>query len=41
MIQPVILEKLEEPLPVLTREKIESAEAVFFSIASLWENVLC
>jgi PIN domain nuclease of toxin-antitoxin system len=24
-------------LPVLTREKIESAEAVFFSIASLWE----
>jgi PIN domain nuclease of toxin-antitoxin system len=24
-------------LPVSTREKIESAEAVFFSIASLWE----
>jgi PIN domain nuclease of toxin-antitoxin system len=24
-------------LPVLTGEKIESAEAVFFSIASLWE----
>lgn len=27
-------------LPVLTREKIESAEAVFFSIASLWEMAI-
>nr|WP_244329331.1 PIN domain-containing protein [Tolypothrix sp. PCC 7910] len=24
-------------LPVATKEKIESAETVFFSIASLWE----
>ncbi|WP_242063381.1 type II toxin-antitoxin system VapC family toxin [Nostoc sp. FACHB-892] len=27
-------------LPVLTREKIESAEAVFFSIASVWEMAI-
>ncbi len=27
-------------LPVLTREKIESAEAFFFSIASLWEMAI-